>query len=85
MVDALPSFTNINTIIIKASGSENVLSRCIEATTQKLKDLAPSKERRYIRVWHNSNDRAFYLGNHKFIDKGDINAYVRGYYSEVFI
>jgi hypothetical protein len=73
----------INTIIINSSGSEIDLSRCIEATKQKLKNLAPSKERRYIRVWHKSNDLDFqygYCGNRV---KTDINAYVRDYYSEV--
>jgi len=86
MVNALSSFKAINTIIIRASESEIDLNRCIEATKQKLKDLAPSKERRYIRVWHKSNDCDFqfeYYGYHKTFDKSDIYAFVRDYYSEV--
>ena len=55
MLNALSSFKNINTIIIKRFGSKIDLNRCIEATKQRLKDLAPSKERRYIRVWHENN------------------------------
>jgi hypothetical protein len=85
MVDALSSFKDINTIIITSSGSEIDLNRCIKATKQKLKNLTPSKERRYIRVWHESNDREFtcdIYGN-GVTGKTDINAYVRDYYSEV--
>ena len=79
MVNALSSFKDINTIIINSHGVNP--NQCIEATKQKLKNLAPSKERRYVRVWHQSNDRDFqyYWEN----GKTDINAYVRDYYSEV--
>jgi len=87
MLNALPSFKNIHTIIIKTSKFDHdppeiELQRCIEATKQRFKDLAPSKERRYIRLWHKSNDGQFstYPG---IKDKGDFNAYVRGYYTEV--
>jgi hypothetical protein len=83
MVNALSSFKDINTIIINSSGSEIDLNRCIEATKQKLKNLAPSKERRYIRVWHKSNDREFTSGICGNRIETDINAYVRDYYSEV--
>jgi hypothetical protein len=70
MVDALSSFKHIDTIIInwlpdwEVYGSEADLNRYIEAIKEKLKDLAPSKERRYIRIclWHKSNDRDFHLG-----------------------
>jgi hypothetical protein len=82
MVNALSSFKDINTIIIKSLGSEIDLNRCIEATKQKLKNLAPSKERRYIRVWHESNDYDFQRGSYGN-RKTDINEYVRDYYSEV--
>jgi hypothetical protein len=85
MVDALSSFKDINTIIITSSRSEIDLNRCIKATKQKLKNLAPSKERRYIRVWHESNDREFTSGiyGNSVNGKTDINEYVRDYYSEV--
>ena len=62
MVDALSSFKDINTILIKPFGSEVDLNRCIEATKRKLKDLVPS-ERRYIRVWHKSNNYSEVLFN----------------------
>ena len=81
MVNALSSFKDINTIVIKPSESETDLNRCIEATKQRLNDLAPSKEKRYIRVWHKSNDCVYGLG--RIRDETDINAYVRDYYSEV--
>ena len=63
MVDALSSFKDINTIIIRPLGSRMDLSQCIEATKQRLKDLAPSKpeERRYIRVRHESYHFSSYL------------------------
>jgi len=48
IINALPSFT---TIIIKASGSDIDLDKCINATKQGLKDLGPSNERRHIRIW----------------------------------
>jgi hypothetical protein len=82
MVNALVSFKDINTIIIKAS-SEIDLNRCIEATKQKLNELAPSKERRYIRVWNQSNVRKLRntLDDRDMI--ADISAYLRGYYTEV--
>ena len=94
MLDALSSFKDINTIIIKDSderGSEITLNRCIETTKQKLNDLAPSKERRYIRVWHTNNDSDFQwqydpLGHHYTIkSNSDIFAFVRDYYSEIRI
>jgi hypothetical protein len=82
MVNALVSFKDINTIIIKAS-SEIDLNRCIEAIKQKLNELAPSKERRYIRVWNQSNVRKLRntLDDRDMI--ADISAYLRGYYTEV--
>ena len=79
MVNALSSFKDINTIIIKASESEIFLKRCIETTKQKLNDLAPSEERRYIRVWHQSNDCDFHDDD---IVNEDLT-YIRGYYTEV--
>jgi hypothetical protein len=85
MVNALSSFKDINTIIINSSGSEIDLNLCIETTKQKLKDLAPSKERRYIRVWHKSNDLDFQIGHYGQIHKSDIDEYVRDYYSEISI
>ena len=78
MLNALSSFKNINTIIIKASGSEVDLNQCIEATKQKLNELAPSKERRYIRIWHKSNDCI--AATHY-----NANTYVRGYFTDVSI
>jgi hypothetical protein len=83
MVNALSSFEDINTIIIKSSGSEIDLNRCIETTKQRLKDLPPSKERRYIRVWHKSNDRDFKIGHNGQIHKSDIDEYVRDFYTEI--
>jgi 5-formyltetrahydrofolate cyclo-ligase len=45
MVNALSILKDINTIIIKSSGSEIDLNPCIEAIKQKLKDLAlPKRE-----------------------------------------
>ena len=87
-VDALSSFKDIDTVILNWRGSEADLNRCIEAIKQKLKDLTPSKERRYFRIcqWHESNDRDFhlgYLGRVSRRDKTDINTYVRDYCSEV--
>ena len=85
MLNVLSSFKDINTstiiIQVKRFGSEIDLNRCIEATKQRLKDLTPSKERRYNRVWHESNYLDFR------IDKSDINAYVRNHYiySDVLI
>jgi hypothetical protein len=76
MVNALSSFQDINTIIIKASQSEIDLNRCIEATKQVFKDLAPSKERRYIRVWHKKAVE-FATPIHEDV------YYVPDYYSEV--
>jgi hypothetical protein len=86
MLNALSSFKDINMIIINAqSHSEIDLNRCIEKTKQRLNDLAPSKERRYIRVWHESNDLYFqttWTGD-RIRRNRDIDAYVRDYYSEV--
>lgn len=77
MLNALSSFKEINTIIIKAwQLSEDYFNRCIETTKQRLIALAPSKERRYIRVWHEGNNSEFQYS--------DINAFVQeGYYSEI--
>jgi hypothetical protein len=83
MVNALSSFKDINTIIINSSGSEIDLNLCVETTKQKLKDLAPSKERRYIRVWHKSNDLDFQIEHYGQIHKSDIDEYVRDYYCEI--
>ena len=84
MVKALPSFKDITTIIIKPSESESDLNRCIEATKRKLKDLAPSKEKRYLRVWYEGNDDHFRIRYYpRVTHKSDITAYVHGYYSEV--
>ena len=91
MLDALSSFKDINMIIINKAmlvhyGPEIDFNLCIEATKQRLKDLAPSKERRYIRIWHKSNCHDFqgrYLGRVSRRDRIDISTYVRGYYSEV--
>ena len=96
--DALSSFKDINTIIIKVGGpsSEIDFNRCIETTKQRLlvNDLAPSKERRYIRVWHESNDSYFQFdyesdGGIPFDDtikrNIDMYAFVRGYYREIRI
>ena len=86
MVNALSAFKDINTIIIKASGSEINLNRCIEITKRSLNDLAPSKERRYIRVWHRSNDREYHkmmaFQDDRFIAPKDLR-YKWGYYTEV--
>ena len=84
MINALSSFKDINTIIIEASRSD-YLNPCIEATKRILKDLAPSSERRYIRVWHNSNEYYFHSGpyNDGIRRNSDINAFVRDYYSEI--
>ena len=88
MLNALSYFKDINTIIINGGGpsSEIGFNRCIETTKQRLNDLAPSKERRYIRVWHESNDSYFqfdYDGGIPFDDtlkrNGDMHAFVRGY------
>jgi hypothetical protein len=86
MVNALSSFKDIDTIIIRAgSYPEMDLNRCIETTKQRLNDLALSKKRRYVRVWHESNDS--YFKSESYSDgikrNSDINAFVRGYYSEV--
>ena len=78
MLNALSSFKDINTIIINGGGpsSEIDFNRCIETTKQRLIALAPSKERRYIRVWHEGNNSEFQYSN--------INAFVQeGYYSEI--
>ena len=84
MVNALSSFKYINTIIIKARPcSETDFNQCIETTKRKLKDLAPSKERRYIRVWHESNDDYFQPEHCEIGRNSDINAFVRDYYSEI--
>ena len=84
MINALSSFKNINTIIIKAGPClGNDFDRIIETTKQRLIALAPSKERRYIRVWHESNDSEFKDGFRQRRCNNDINAFVRGYYSEV--
>ena len=84
MIDALPSFTNINTIIIKAplSELEIILDRRIETTKQKLKGLPPSKERRHIRIRHNRN---YHDDLDYYYSIMDINGYVPGCYSEVSI
>ena len=86
MVNALSSFKDINTIIIKASESEIDLNRCIETTKQSLNKLAPSKEKRCIRVWHKSNDRDFH--DNRMYENDRVPAdliYIRGYYTEVLI
>ena len=87
IINVLPSFKNINTIIIKASGSDIHLNKCINATKRGFKDLGPSNERRHIRIWHKSNDlelgSACRIGSE--IDDRDTNAYIRGYYTEVQI
>ena len=76
MLNALSSFKEINTIIIKAWQLSEDYNRCIETTKQRLIALAPSKERRYIRVWHEGNNSEFQYSN--------INAFVQeGYYSEI--
>ena len=86
LLNALSSFKYINTIIINARPySEIDLNRCIETTKQRLNDLAPSKEKRCIRVWHESNDHYFRVGCSDVRNRRnwDIDAYVRDYYSEV--
>lgn len=54
VVNVLSSFKDINT------PSESEMTS-IYASKQKLKDLAPCKERRYIPVWHKRNDCAYGL------------------------
>jgi hypothetical protein len=90
MINALSSFKDINTIIIKAgSCSEIVFNRCIETAKKRLNDLAPSKEKRYIRVFHESNDSYFKWKSGSYDDiirrNSDIidNAFVRDYYSDI--
>jgi len=81
MVDAISSFKDINTIIIKPCELGLELDQCIETFKQVLNDLAPSKERRHIRIWHRGFDEGFHYGYHRSV-RG-INTYVRGYYTEV--
>ena len=54
MIDALESFHKYQ-YDNNYSKSEIALDRTIEATNKRLKDLAPSTQRRHIRTWYKDN------------------------------